>query len=57
MARPDVPNVQPGQVYAWAGKRWRVVRVDGGRVHIVNVAKADNTATMPLSQFRDWRAV
>lgn len=45
-------KVEIGQLYVWAGKTWRVEWIRDGRAHIVNVAKAENTATLPLTQFR-----
>jgi Lhr-like helicase len=54
IATGNTAKVNKGDVYVWAGKRWRVVEVTGERAKIVNVERPENTAAMPLSQFREF---
>jgi len=49
------PGPQVGEVYRWAGKRWRVVALEGGRAKIENIDRPANTATMPFEQFQPLR--
>jgi hypothetical protein len=50
-------NDQIGEIYRWAGKRWRVTKLrygaEGGtQVLIQNVERPKNTAALPVGQFR-----